>query len=76
MPYQPFVEALGGYLDGAPEAAMRRLDEGCLRELSRVLPQIRARIPTLASGYLTSVDLADTAIAAGRADLCLLERLP
>ena len=35
-----------------------------------------ARIPTLASGYLTSVDLADTAIAAGRADLCLLERLP
>jgi anthraniloyl-CoA monooxygenase len=32
-----------------------------------------ARIPTVASGYLTSVDLADTAIAAGRADLCLLE---
>jgi anthraniloyl-CoA monooxygenase len=34
-----------------------------------------ARIPTLASGFLTSTDLADTAIAAGRADLCLLERL-
>jgi anthraniloyl-CoA monooxygenase len=34
-----------------------------------------ARIPTVASGYLINVDLADTAIAAGRADLCLLERL-
>jgi anthraniloyl-CoA monooxygenase len=35
-----------------------------------------AGTPTLASGYLTSVDLADTAIAAGRADLCVLEALP
>jgi anthraniloyl-CoA monooxygenase len=34
-----------------------------------------ARIPTVASGYLASVDLADTAIAAGRADLCVVEPL-
>ena len=32
-----------------------------------------AQVPVLASGRITSLDLANTAIAAGRADLCLLE---
>jgi anthraniloyl-CoA monooxygenase len=34
-----------------------------------------ALVPVLASGFLNSVDLVDTAVAAGRADLCLLEPL-
>jgi anthraniloyl-CoA monooxygenase len=32
-----------------------------------------AFVPVLASGHLGSLDLVDTAVAAGRADLCLLE---
>jgi anthraniloyl-CoA monooxygenase len=32
-----------------------------------------ALVPVLASGFLTTIDAVDTAVAAGRADLCLLE---
>ena len=35
-----------------------------------------ARIPTLVGGYLTTLDEANTVVAAGRADLCLLDLPP
>src|SRR5207248_2301351 len=47
VPYQPFVEALGGYMDDAPDAAIDALDQTRLSELARLVPQVRARIPGL-----------------------------
>jgi anthraniloyl-CoA monooxygenase len=35
-----------------------------------------ARVPTLAGGYLTTLDEANTIVGAGRADLCLLDLPP
>jgi anthraniloyl-CoA monooxygenase len=35
-----------------------------------------ARVPTLVSGYLTTLDEANTIVGAGRADLCLLDLPP
>jgi len=32
-----------------------------------------ARVPTIASGNITTADEANTILAAGRADLCVLE---
>jgi anthraniloyl-CoA monooxygenase len=45
---------------------------GFLTELSDRIRN-EAGVPTLVGGHLTSVDEANTALAAGRADLCLLE---
>jgi len=74
VPYQPFVEALGGYVSDAPEQALLALDERRLSELSRLLPQVRHRIPTLAEPPSTDPDAeryllfgAITAVLAGMA---------
>jgi anthraniloyl-CoA monooxygenase len=34
------------------------------------------RVPVMNSGYISSEDLANTAIAAGRADLCIIDQAP
>src|SRR5205814_1163980 len=47
VPYQPFVEALGAYMDDAPQPAIDALDQTRLSELSRLVPQVGARIPGL-----------------------------
>jgi anthraniloyl-CoA monooxygenase len=46
-------------------------DSGTLAQLSDVLRN-EARIPTLATGYLTISDQVNTLLAGGRADLCLM----
>ncbi len=46
-------------------------DPGVLAQLSDVLRN-EARIPTVATGYLTISDQANTLLAGGRADLCLM----
>ena len=33
-------------------------------------------IPVMSSGYIADLDIANTAVAAGRADLCIIERVP
>ncbi len=55
-PYQPFVEALGGFVANAPLAALESLDERQLSEASRLLPQIRERLPMLAAPPSTEPD--------------------
>ena len=35
----------------------------------------QTRISVLSAGYIASADLANTAIAAGRADLCIMARV-
>ena len=56
VPYQPFVEALGGWVSDAPEPALGALDGRHLSELSRLLPQVRHRIPDLAQPPSTDAD--------------------
>ncbi len=56
VPYQPFVEALGGFVANAPEDALLGLDGRHLSELSRLLPQVRDRIPGLAEPPSTDAD--------------------
>ena len=46
-------------------------DPGALAQYSDLLRN-EARIPTLATGYLTTSDQVNTLLAGGRADLCLL----
>jgi anthraniloyl-CoA monooxygenase len=46
-------------------------DPGTLAQLCDVLRN-EARIPTIATGYMTSSDQINTLLAGGRADLCLL----
>ncbi|HEX5690507.1 MAG TPA: oxidoreductase, partial [Roseiflexaceae bacterium] len=45
-------------------------DTGALAQLADVLRN-EARIPTLATGYMTTSDQLNTLVAGGRADLCL-----
>ena len=73
-PYQPFVEALGGFVAHALDRALLALEERHLRELSRLLPQVRHRIPGLAEPPSTDADAeryllfgAITAVLAGMA---------
>ncbi|MDP9182763.1 MAG: AAA family ATPase, partial [Actinomycetota bacterium] len=56
VPYQPFVEALGDFVAHALEGALLALDERHLSELSRLLPQVRHRIPALAEPPSTDAD--------------------
>lgn len=56
VPYQPFVEGLGGWVSDVPEAALLAIDGRHLSELSRLLPQVRQRIPTLAQPSATDAD--------------------
>jgi anthraniloyl-CoA monooxygenase len=35
----------------------------------------QVRIPVISGGYICTADLANTAVAAGRADLCIIERV-
>ncbi len=56
VPYQPFVEALGGYVSDAPESLLFALGERRLSELSRLVPKIRARFPGLAEPQSTDAD--------------------
>ncbi|MGH9275980.1 MAG: ATP-binding protein, partial [Acidimicrobiales bacterium] len=56
VPYQPFVEALGGYVTNAPESVIAALDERRLSELARLLPQVRSRAPALAEPPSTDPD--------------------
>ena len=45
-------------------------DAGVLAQYSDVLRN-EARIPTVATGYMTTSDQANTLLAGGRADVCL-----
>ena len=56
VPYQPFVEALGDFVANVPEPALAAIDERHLRELSRLVPQARERMPTLAEPPSTDAD--------------------
>jgi class 3 adenylate cyclase len=47
LPYQPFVEALGDLVASAPDAVVSAIAERSLSELSRLVPAVRNRIPTL-----------------------------
>ncbi len=46
-------------------------DPGALAQFSDLLRN-EARIPTMATGYMTSSDQVNTLLAGGRADLCLM----
>ncbi len=56
VPYQPFVEALGDFVRNADHEVLARFDERNLSELSRLVPPIRGRIPTLAEPPSTDAD--------------------
>jgi tetratricopeptide (TPR) repeat protein len=56
VPYQPFVEALGGYVAAAPDHAITAIDDRRLSELARLLPQVRRRAPALAEAPATDPD--------------------
>ena len=56
MPYQPFVEALGGYIANAPDDTITGLDERRLSELGRLLPHVRARAPQVEAPASTDPD--------------------
>jgi tetratricopeptide (TPR) repeat protein len=56
VPYQPFVEALGGYVANAPDIALSAIDDRRLSELGPLLPQVRRRTPTLAEAPATDPD--------------------
>ena len=56
LPYQPFVEGLGGWVCDAPEPALTALDARHLSELSRLLPQVRDRVTGLAEPPSTDGD--------------------
>ena len=45
VPYQPFVEAIGGYLAEATDTQLKAIDARSLSELSRLVPQVRERVP-------------------------------
>ncbi len=47
VPYQPFVEALDDLVANAGDQALSALDERHLSELSRLVPQVRRRLPEL-----------------------------
>jgi len=47
VPYQPFVEALDDLVANASGQALSALDERHLSELSRLVPQVRQRLPEL-----------------------------
>jgi anthraniloyl-CoA monooxygenase len=55
-----------------PEAAQADYRRGFLTPLADRV-RAEARVPTLVGGYLTTPDEANTILAAGRADLCLLD---
>ncbi|MBI4443623.1 MAG: hypothetical protein HY649_09655, partial [Acidobacteria bacterium] len=46
--------------------------------LNSVSDRIRneVRIPVMTAGYIASADQANTAVVAGRADLCIIDRVP
>jgi tetratricopeptide (TPR) repeat protein len=56
MPYQPFVEALGGYIANAADDTIAALDERRLSELARLLPQVRLRAPRVEAPASTDPD--------------------
>jgi DNA-binding SARP family transcriptional activator/tetratricopeptide (TPR) repeat protein len=45
VPYQPFLEAIGGYVERIGAAALEKLPRGELAELARVVPSLAHRIP-------------------------------
>jgi DNA-binding SARP family transcriptional activator len=47
VPFQPFVEALGQYVSAAPVSELRTNAREYGRELSRLLPELRRRLPEL-----------------------------
>jgi anthraniloyl-CoA monooxygenase len=55
-----------------PDAALADYRRGFLTPLADRV-RAEARVPVLVGGYLTTPDEANTILAAGRADLCLLE---
>ncbi|MGI8633758.1 MAG: ATP-binding protein [Solirubrobacterales bacterium] len=76
VPYQPFVEALGGFVANAPDSALLAFDERYLSELSRLLPSISARIAGLPEPPETDADAeryllfgAITSVLAGLAEM-------
>ncbi|MEY2398212.1 MAG: hypothetical protein QOJ00_1386 [Actinomycetota bacterium] len=56
VPYQPFVEALGGFIATAPQEAFSTIDERCMTELSRLLPQVISSVPGVAEPQPTDAD--------------------
>lgn len=79
VPYQPFVEALGGYITDAPEPLLLALGERRLSELSRLVPQVRSRVPGLAEPPSTDPDaeryLLFGAVTAILAEIAAAKRL-
>jgi DNA-binding SARP family transcriptional activator len=49
VPYQPFLEALSHYVQGVPYAVLRASTREYGSELSRLIPELRRRIPELSS---------------------------
>ncbi|HEY2258680.1 MAG TPA: AAA family ATPase [Solirubrobacteraceae bacterium] len=47
VPFQPFVEALGQYVSGAPVHELRASSREYGSELARLLPELRRRLPEL-----------------------------
>ncbi|HUQ51715.1 MAG TPA: AAA family ATPase, partial [Gammaproteobacteria bacterium] len=56
VPYQPFVEALGGYISAATEEALRIIDQRSLSELSRLLPEVISTVPGVVEPQATDAD--------------------
>ncbi|MGH9276366.1 MAG: ATP-binding protein [Acidimicrobiales bacterium] len=56
VPYQPFVEALGDFVSDARAETLASFDERHLSELSRLVPQVRNRVPSLAPPPSTDAD--------------------
>ncbi|HJQ43232.1 MAG TPA: AAA family ATPase [Jatrophihabitantaceae bacterium] len=47
IPFQPFVEALGHYVEHVPDAELQRQPEEHLSALTKLLPSLRTRFPWL-----------------------------
>lgn len=47
VPFQPFLEALGGYVETAPLPELRAVASRTGSELSRLIPELRRRLPEL-----------------------------
>ncbi len=56
VPYQPFLEALRYYVQGMPYSALRASTREYGSELSRLIPELRRRIPELAAPPLGELE--------------------
>ena len=56
VPYLPFVEAVGDLVDVADPSMLRVVEDRWLRELSRLVPTVRERLPDLGAPVLSDAD--------------------